>query len=221
MSTVTSPAPVASQPQRSLSVISHGPVVVSAGALNPKTPFLKLALSPATKDGSRLVAEVTFQKPEQTCPKCGSRAVSALGNKQGMRCGQCANQFPAPDQAEDRVSVTGITDDADDLAANQKKAKAPEVAKASDAKDADEDKAADAKQPAQPQPFPSQAANAWKRVTTLEFEPGVVTEIWAVAGARPVSNVKININVPGNFSQPASVAALVSELATVKQGDRN
>lgn len=156
--------------------------------------------SMSTQDGSRLLAEVTFQKPQNACPKCGAISVSKLHNGE-LRCAQCGHQFTISEHDEHRLFVVGVADDAADLVAAKNKA----IESENEGKK-DEDKKS----------LLVPATNTWKRVSTLEIEPGHSTEIWACVGARPVSKVTITVNRPAHYKANPGVAVLVSELITAK-----
>lgn len=187
-----------------------------------------IVLSITTKAGVRLLAQVTYQHADKTCPACGSSAIAPLGNvpkaiAKEFRCAQCSKQFPASDQPEDQVYVIGVTDDANDV--NQK---APLTSAEQAAKDAAhkeyETKAAEAEKASEDVPkeqefVRARVSNTWKRVATVEVEPGVCTELWASLESKPVNKVVVAMNHPDSFKRPTSVAVMVSQLEKVVPED--
>jgi DNA-directed RNA polymerase subunit RPC12/RpoP len=187
MSTTTAPV-------SSLSLIAIGATARFAAALSADKP-IEIGISPQTQNRSRLLAEVTFQKAERTCPDCGSRAVSKMANSKDYRCSQCSKQFRISEQPEDQVYVIGVADDANDVVVRFNKEQTDPAKKLVESA----------------QPF-----NTWKKVATAEIEPGVITEFWAATGTKPVGKIVIRVNKPAQFKQPISVAVLFSELTILQ-----
>lgn len=153
--------------------------------------ILELEFGDVADDGSRLLAEITFQHSELQCPKCTATIVQRLGNNQGLRCGQCGAQFKDEDMRH-QVYVTGIADDALVLLAAKKLAPGE-----------------------QKQENPS--GNEWKKVAAFaDADLGLFTEIWTVSKAKPVSTVSISLNKAEDvLDRSTSVSATISALAFI------